>query len=112
MRVDKNDPPAESVSVPPRWQFQQRKVKTPDSKITQNLRRLMREIHEPASLFSGMTIQQSLAPENIIIFKRTDTTLLKPEGVSVNFHHRFELVSVLDTAAPARIDRTTYDLHP
>jgi len=72
----------------------------------------MREIHEPASLFSGMTIQQSLAPENIIIFKRTDTTLLKPEGVSVNFHHRFELVSVLDTAAPARIDRTTYDLHP
>jgi AraC-like DNA-binding protein len=72
----------------------------------------MREIHEPASLFSGMTIQQSLAPENIIIFKRTDTTLLKPEGVSVNFHHRFELVTVLDTAAPARIDRTTYDLHP
>ncbi|MEP6672034.1 MAG: helix-turn-helix transcriptional regulator [Chthoniobacter sp.] len=87
-------------------------MKTPDSKITQNLRRLMREIHEPASLFSGMTIQQSLAPENIIIFKRTDTTLLKPEGVSVNFHHRFELVTVLDTAAPARIDRTTYDLHP
>ena len=89
-----------------------RNVKTPDSKTTQNLRRLMREIHEPASLFSGMTIQQSLAPENIIIFKRTDTKLLQPEGVSVNFHHRFELVSVLDTAAPARIDRTTYDLHP
>jgi AraC-like DNA-binding protein len=59
-----------------------------------------------------MTIQQSLAPENIIIFKRTDTKLLQPEGVSVNFHHRFELVTVLDTAAPARIDRTTYDLHP
>jgi AraC-like DNA-binding protein len=72
----------------------------------------MRDIHEPASLFSGMTVQQSLAPENIIIFKRTDTTLLRPEGVSVNFHHRFELVTVLDTAAPARIDRTTYDLHP
>jgi len=72
----------------------------------------MRDIHEPASLFSGLTIEQSLAPENIIIFKRTDTTLLKPEGVSVNFHHRFELVTVLDTAAPARIDRTTYDLHP
>jgi AraC-like DNA-binding protein len=87
-------------------------LKPPESKTTQNLRRLMREIHEPASLFSGLTIQQSLAPENIIIFKRTDTTLLKPEGVSVNFHHRFELVSVLDTAAPARIDRTTYDLHP
>jgi AraC-like DNA-binding protein len=72
----------------------------------------MRAIDEPPSLFSGMTIQQALAPENIIIFKRTDTALLKPEGVSVNFHHRYELVTVLDTAAPARIDRVTYDLHP
>jgi len=87
-------------------------VNTADKRIAQNLRRLMRDIHEPASLFSGLTIQQSLAPENIIVFKRTDTTLLKPEGVSVNFHHRFELVTVLDTSAPARIDRTTYDLHP
>lgn len=87
-------------------------MNTAEKKTAQNLRRLVRDIQEPASLFSGMTIQQSLAPENIIIFKRTDTTLLKPEGVSVNFHHRFELVTVLDTAAPARIDRATYDLHP
>ncbi len=87
-------------------------MNTADKKTTQTLRRLLRDIHEPASLFSGMTIQQSLAPENIIVFKRTDTTLLKPEGVSVNFHHRFELVTVLDTAAPARIDRVTYELHP
>ena len=72
-----------------------RKVNKNDTPITQNLRRLVRDIVEPASLFSGMTIQQSLAPENIIIFKRTDTALLKPEGVSVNFHHRYELVTVL-----------------
>jgi AraC-like DNA-binding protein len=87
-------------------------VKLSESKITQQLRRLLSNVPEPASLFSGMTIQQSLAPENIIIFKRTDTALLRPEGVSVNFHHRFELVTVLDTAAPARIDRVTYHLHP
>lgn len=37
---------------------------------------------------------------------------MRPEGVSVNFHHRFELVTVLETAAPARIDRVTYELHP
>jgi AraC-like DNA-binding protein len=99
------------MSVRP-WKSRPRNVKKIDSKTTQNLRRLVREIPEPASLFSGLTIQQSLAPENIIFFQRTDTTLLKPEGVSVNFHHRFELVTVLDTAAPARIDRVTYDLHP
>ncbi len=100
------------MRAPARRKSRHRPVKKNDSKTTQNLRRLVRDIHEPASLFSGMTIQQSLAPENIIIFKRTDKTLLKPEGVSVNFHHRFELVTVLNTAAPARIDRVTYDLHP
>ena len=87
-------------------------MKNSPSKITADLRRLVREIPLPASLFSGLTIQQSFAPENIIFFQRTDPSALKPAGVSVNFHHRFELVTVLDTAAPARIDRTTYHLHP
>ena len=90
----------------------QRKVKTPDSKTTQNLRRLVREISLPPSLFSGLTIQQSFAPDNIIFFQRTDTAALKPEGVSNNFHHRFELTTVLEKAGPVRIDRTTYLLQP
>lgn len=59
-----------------------------------------------------MTIEQSLAPENIIFFQRSDSEAMRPEGVSVNFHHRYELVTVLETAAPVRIDRTTYELHP
>ena len=87
-------------------------MKNPDRKTTQQLRRLVREIPQPPSLFSGLTIQQSLAPDNVIFFSRRDTALLKPAGVSVNFHHRFELVTVLETAVPARIDRTTYSLHP
>jgi AraC-like DNA-binding protein len=87
-------------------------VKTPDSKTTQNLRRLVREIPLPPSLFSGLTIQQSFAPDNIIFFQRTDTESLRPEGVSNNFHHRFELTTVLEKAGPVRIDRTTYLLQP
>ncbi len=87
-------------------------VPTPHHKTTHQLRRLVREIPQPPSLFSGLTIQQSLAPDNVIFFSRRDTALLKPAGVSVNFHHRFELVTVLETAVPARIDRTTYALHP
>ena len=87
-------------------------MKKIDSKTTPSLRKLVRKIPEPPSLFSGLLVQQSLAPENIIFFQRTDTSALKPEGVSVNFHHRFELVTVLDTAAPARIDRATYELNP
>ena len=81
-------------------------------KTIQNLRRLVREIPLPPSLFSGLTIHQSLAPENIIFFQRQDTSALKPEGVSNNFHHRFELTTVLEKAGPVRIDRATYMLHP
>ena len=83
----------------------------PDKTIS-NLRRLVREIPLPPSLFSGLTIHQSLAPENIIFFQRTDTSALKPEGVSNNFHHRFELMTVLEKAGPVRIDRATYMLDP
>ena len=87
-------------------------VNKPDSKTTQSVRRLVREIPLPASLFSGMTIQQSLAPDNIILFQRSDATALKPEGVTANYHHRFELTVVLEKAAPVRIDRITFLLNP
>jgi AraC-like DNA-binding protein len=87
-------------------------LKNPDSKTTQSLRRLVREIPLPPSLFSGLTIQQSLAPDNIILFQRSDTAALAPEGVSNNFHHRFELTTVLEKAGPVRIDRATYLLQP
>ena len=84
----------------------------PHSKTIQSVRRLVRELALPASLFSGLTIEQSLAPDNIILFQRTDTTALKPEGVTANYHHRFELTTVLEKAGPVRIDRSTFLLHP
>lgn len=81
-------------------------------KILQSLRRQAGAIPLPSSFFSGLRIEESLAPENIILFHRSDPATTRPAGVSVNFHHRFELVTVLDTPAPSRIDRTTYELHP
>lgn len=87
-------------------------MKTPDPKTLQNVRRLTRQVPAPASLFHGLRNEQSLAPDNIIFFQRTDTTALKPEGVTNNYHHRFELVTVLDKAGPVRVDRTSYLLHP
>src|SRR5271156_3585774 len=107
----KNAPPAKPASACWALQPPKRKVKMSDKTI-QNLRRLVREIPLPASLFSGLTIHQSLAPENIIFFQRTDTSALKPEGVSNNFHHRFEVTTVLEKAGPVRIDRTTFLLQP
>ena len=87
-------------------------MKNPDSKTAQNLKRLVREIPLPPSLFSGHRIETSLAPDNIIFFQRSDTAALKPEGVSNNYHHRFELVVVLDRSGPVRIDRTSIQLQP
>lgn len=84
----------------------------PPSQIIQNLRQLVRGIPPPASFFSGLTIEQSLAPDNIILFQRSDTAALRPEGVTANYHHRFELTTVLEKAGPVRIDRTTYLVHP
>lgn len=76
------------------------------------LRRNLKKLPPPKSLFSGTRIEQSFAPDNIVFFQRTDATKLRPEGVSTNYHHRFELVSVFERAAPVRIDRATYQLQP
>jgi AraC-like DNA-binding protein len=85
------------------------------SRITANLTPLkqqLRKLGAPASLFSGARVEQSFAPDNIVFFQRTDAAALKPEGVSTNYHHRFELVSVIDSPAPVRIDRASYQLNP
>ena len=100
--------PARQTARPP----EPRKVKAPDPKLIQNVRRLVRAVPLPASLFHGLLCEQSLAPDNIIFFQRSETAALKPEGVSNNYHHRFELVTVFEKSGPVRIDRTTFMLNP
>jgi AraC-like DNA-binding protein len=87
-------------------------LKSPDPNVTQSVRRLVRAVPLPSSLFHGLLCEQSLAPDNIIFFQRSETAALKPEGVSNNYHHRFELVTVFEKAGPVRIDRTTFQLAP
>jgi len=86
-------------------------VKTPAKNLPE-VKRHLRKLPPPASLFSGARIEQSFAPDNIIFFQRTDTAALKPEGVSANYHHRFELVSIVERPAPLRVDRSSYLLNP
>lgn len=66
----------------------------------------------PASLFSGLRWAHGMAPDNIVFFKRTDTSAFRPEGVTNNYHHRFELVVVMEKGGPVRIGDTTYRLQP
>ena len=53
-----------------------------------------------------------MVPDNILCFRRTNTSAFKPRVISANYHHRFELVVPLDKAGPARIGDVTYTLRP
>jgi len=77
-----------------------------------HLRRLVREVPVPANYFQGLLCQQSLAPDNIIFYRRGEKALSKSEGVGANYHHRFEFVLVIEQAGPVRIDQTSYLLNP
>jgi len=77
-----------------------------------SLRGAVESLATPVSYFSGLTLRDSMQPDNLIFFKRTDTASLVPEGVSNNFHHRFELVVLLEKGGPVRIGEVSYDLQP
>lgn len=79
----------------------------PDN-LLRPLTRMTGQIETPSSLFNGLRLSDSPAPDNIILFERTDTAAFRPEGVSNNFHHRFELVCVLEGSGPVRIGDETY----
>ena len=53
-----------------------------------------------------------MAPDNIVLFKRTNVSAFKPEGVSNNYHHRFELIVVVEKAGPVRLGDSNFILHP
>ena len=73
-----------------------------------HLRRLVREVPLPSNLFQGLLCHQSLAPDNIIFFRRGAKAPSKSEGVSNNYHHRFEFVVVAKKPGPVRIDQQSY----
>jgi len=78
-----------------------------------SLRRAVESLSVPESYFSGLTLHDAMQPENIIFFNRTDAGALQSvEGVSANFHHRFELVVLLEKGGSARIGEASYCLHP
>jgi AraC-like DNA-binding protein len=77
-----------------------------------NLRRLVREVPFANKIFQGLRSEQSLAPDNIIFYRRAEKSASKSEGVSNNYHHRFEFVIVAEGSGPVRIDQTSYQLQP
>jgi AraC-like DNA-binding protein len=87
-------------------------VKTSSTSHIDHLRSLVREVPLPDNFFQGLRCEQSLAPDNLIFFRRDENAATKSEGFSKNYHHRFEFVIVAEKSGPVRIDQSTYLLEP
>ena len=72
------------------------------------LRHLVREVPLPTSQFKGLLCQESLAPDNIVFYRRSTRPTAKVDGIGKNYHHRFELVVVAEKSGPVRIDQTSF----
>jgi len=72
----------------------------------------IRELVNPVDLFSGARLEDLLIAENVVVFKRTSTRMLKPHGVTHNYHHRFVLVIPLRKSGRIHVDGVGYTLAP
>lgn len=72
----------------------------------------MERISNPVDLFSGVRIGDVLLADNIVVFKRTSTEMLKPHGVTHNYHHRFELVLPIVKGGQIHADGLSFRLNP
>ncbi len=69
-------------------------------------------ISNPTDLFSGARIADALLADNIVAFKRTSAAMLRPHGVTHNYHHRFELVLPLVRGGRIHVDDVSHRLMP
>lgn len=86
----------------------QTSLKAGFDKIGKSLEQLV----NPVDLFSGAKLDDTTMADNIIIFKRTSTDMLRPRGVTHNYHHRYELVIPLEKSGRIHVDGVSYQLAP
>ncbi len=72
----------------------------------------IRDLVNPVDYFSGARSSEALMAENVVVFKRTSAEMLKPRGVTHNYHHRFKLIVPLRRDGRVHIDGNAYQLCP
>ena len=78
----------------------------------QRIGETIRGLVNPVDLFSGAKREDALVVDNVVVFKRTSAKMLRPQGVTHNYHHRFELVIPLRKAGRIHVDGVGYMLAP
>ncbi len=76
--------------------------------LPKSLRRMAAEIPEPRTFFSGTRTAEVLFPDNIIAYHRKRISELRASHVSANYHHRFELLVVLERGGIIRVGDSQY----
>jgi AraC-like DNA-binding protein/mannose-6-phosphate isomerase-like protein (cupin superfamily) len=74
---------------------------------------LLHHLSEPQGRFTGLSLNHSHVPDNIVFFQRTDPAALRSVlGVSSNYHHRFELVVVFESGGLGTVGDKAFELIP
>ncbi len=76
--------------------------------VPESVKRMVTDIPEPTDHFSGRRILESMVPDNILAFHHARVSEFRPSGVSNNYHHRFELLIVIERGGPIRIGKEGY----
>jgi AraC-like DNA-binding protein len=76
--------------------------------VPDRVKRMVTDISEPTDFFSGKRILEALAPDNIVVFHRSRMKEFLSSDVSNNYHHRFELLIVIERGGPIRIGKEAY----
>lgn len=95
-------------STPPSHSFSPRQEPDFGRRIGETIRGLV----NPVDLFSGAKLEDTLLVQNVVVFKRTSVKMLRPQGVTHNYHHRFELVIPLRKTGRIHVDGVGYMLAP
>lgn len=78
--------------------------------IFHKIDRDVKDLINPVNLFSGAKLNDALVVDNVLLFMRTSTDMMRPHGVTHNYHHRFELVIPLSKAGRIHVDGRDYML--
>jgi len=76
--------------------------------IPQSVKRMAGEVPEPQSFFTGIRIFEALVPDNTIAYYRSHVSEIRSSHVSANYHHRFELLVVIERGGVVRIGDGKY----
>ena len=71
-----------------------------------------RKLVNPVDPYSGAGLASSLHVDNIIVFNRTSTEMMRPREISHNYHRRFVLVIPIEQTGDVHVEGVSYLLKP